>query len=493
MVYSSPESVGLSSRDLLAFYKALDAYHLSTHSVVMARGDEIFSECYYAPFHKDFKHRMYSVSKSFVSVAVGFCVEDGLLSLDDPMIDFFPEYVNESCDGRVRSATVREMLRMETSRESNVNWFRSGTDDRTEVYFRKSSDKYPNSLFAYDSPGSYMLTVIVERVTGKPFLEYLKEKVLLDIGFSRDAYCLKAPGGYSFGDSGVMCTATDLLRFARFVLNYGTFNGKRYMNADYLKEATTPHVSTEDYGFRLHGSHGYGYQFWGAPEGCFAMLGMGTQVALCDPKHDFVFVINSDNQGNPAHYECLYEALYRSVISRFSDGPLPEDPEGSAALADYVSSRRLFFLDGKTDSPFKATIDGRTFLCEENPMGIKRFRLTFGKDGGALEYENAQGEKSFPFGLGHNEFAKFPEENYADLTATVPEKGHRYDAAFSADFPEEKKLRIRVQIIDKYFGNLAIVFGFRDRDHVSVRMKKTAEAFLDEYSGVMNATAEDAQ
>ena len=74
----------------------------------------------------------------------------------------------------------------------------------------------------------------------------------------------------------------------------------------------------------------------------------------------------------------------------------------------------------------------------------------------------------------------------------MPEKGHKYDAAFSADWPEERKLRIRVQIIDKYFGNLAIVFGFRDENTVSVRMSKKAEAFLDEYEGVMNAATKEA-
>ena len=67
--------------------------------------------------------------------------------------------------------------------------------------------------------------------------------------------------------------------------------------------------------------------------------------------------------------------------------------------------------------------------------------------------------------------------------------GHTYRAAFSADWPEERKLRIRVQIIDKYFGNLGIVFGFRDEKNVSVRMVKNAENFLDEYKGTMNAHA----
>ena len=123
-------------------------------------------------------------------------------------------------------------------------------------------------------------------------------------------------------------------------------------------------------------------------------------------------------------------------------------------------------------------------------MGIKWFRLEFDGSEGNFHYENAQGAKCIPFGFGHNVFDRFPEEGYSDEVGNAVAPGHTYRAAFSADWPEERKLRIRVQIIDKYFANLAIVFGFRDRKNVSVRMTKCAENFLNEYSGVMTAVAE---
>ena len=490
MKYTTPEQIGLSSSDVLNFYKDLERYRFSTHGVLMMRGDQVFSECYYAPFHRDFKHRMYSVSKSFVSIAIGFCEQDGLLSLDDPMTKYFQDYENEHWNDKLCEMTIRDMLRMETAREkSGVNWFTSGTTDRTEVYFRKEADKYPGCINQYDSSGSYMLGVIAERLTGKPFLEYLKDKVLREIGFSEDAYCILAPGGHSFGDSGVMCSTEDLLRFARFVLNGGTYNGKRYLNEAYVKAATTMSVCSDDYDFGTHGAFGYGYQFWGAPENCFAMLGMGTQVALCDPKHDFIFAINSDNQGNTAHYEMLYEALYRNIIRKLSDEPLPENAAAVTALRSFEGSAKLFSLSESAFPDFFRRISGKTFVCDPAPMKWKWFRLDLGEDAGTITYENAQGEKSFRFGYGYNIFDKFPEENYADMVATIPCPGHRYDAAFSADFPETQKLRIRVQIIDKYFGNLGMVFGFKDEDRVSIRMSKKAEAFLNEYEGIMNAKA----
>ena len=101
--------------------------------------------------------------------------------------------------------------------------------------------------------------------------------------------------------------------------------------------------------------------------------------------------------------------------------------------------------------------------------------------------ENATGEKSLRFGFGHNVFMPFPEEGYSDLTANVRADGNFYASAISADWCKEKALRLRVQIIDKYFGNLAIIFGFKNENEASVRMSKTAEDFLGEYNGVMNA------
>lgn len=492
MKYCTPEEAGISSRQVQKFYQALSDYHLSTHSVIMARGDKIFSECYYAPFDCDFKHRMYSVSKSFITAAVGFCVQDGLMSLDDKMTDYFPEYLNENTDEIMRSATIRDMLHMQSSIEAfSKKWFYLKTQDRNETYFRSSSQKYPGTLFTYDSSGSYMLNAIVEKLTGKPFLQYLKEKVLDDIGFSKDSYCIQVPGGHSFGDSGIMCTARDLLLYAKFVMNRGSWNGKQYLNREYMDEALDMSVfNRDDYGFTAHGTHGYGYLIWGAPRGGFAFLGMGNQIALCDVEHDFIFIINSDNQGNQYGYEHIYEAIYHHIIDHLTDGEaLPADDNALEALRAMEKSQKLFFLseNKKTDIPEK--INGKTFVCEDNPMGIREFSLRFEGDEGVFAYENAQGKKEFPFGFNKNVFAKFPQSGYSDLIAGQDCPGNLYDAAFSADWCEENKLRIRVQIIDKYFGNLAIMFGFYDEHHVTVRMTKTAEAFLDEYQGLMRATA----
>ena len=487
MDFRTPEQMGISSRHVLNFYKELDYWHLSTHAVILSRGDHFFSECYYAPFHKDFQHRMYSTSKSFVSIAVGFAEQDGLLSLDDPLCKFFPEYAHLN----QHKTTIREMLQMQTSMDaSGTGWFKARTEDRAAYYFAKDAQKHPGTTFYYDSTGSFMLGSVVEQVTGMPFMEYLKKKAFDEIGFTAESRCLKCPGGHSWGDSGILCTARDLWKFARFVLNGGTWKGKRYLNEQYIKEATTPVVPNNPYGFGdMHDMHGYGYQFWGAPEGCFSTLGMGNQVSFCDPGHDFIFVINSDNQGNSNAYEQIYRALYTHLVHNLGD-PLPEDPEALAELNAYLAERKLFALYGAPTGTMAEKINGKTFDCEESESGIKWFRLDFKGDEGTLTYENAQGEKQMTFGFGHNVFAKFPEEGYSKEVGSVRCPGNYYDAAFSADWPADYTLRVRVQVIDTYFANLSMMFGFRDENTVTLRMEKKAEDFMDTYKGIVNAKAE---
>ena len=486
MNFCTPEQAGISSSRVLDFLRSLDDWRLSTHSILLARGDKIFTECYWAPFDKDFKHRMYSTSKSMVSVAVGFCVQDGLVSLDDPMAKYFPEYAGKPV---MPDTTVREMLQMKTTREGSLGWFKLHAPDRAALYFEQPGHKHAGTLFSYDSQGTFMLGALVENVTGKPFMDYLKEKVFNDIGAFEGAYCLTCPGGHSWGDSGVMCTSRDLWHFARFVLNGGAWGGKQYLNKAFLDEAVKTTVPNNPYGFRdHHDTNGYGYQFWGTHNGCFATLGMGGQVSVCDPKTDTVFVMTADNQGNPNAYEQVFTMLHAYVLDHLGD-PLPEDPAAKAELDAYIATRKLFCLPKAPVSPFAEKIAGKVFDCEPSQTGIKWFRLDFDGNEGSFTYENAQGEKRFSFGFGHNVFAKFPEEGYSDTVGNTFTPGHYYDAAFSADWPDERTLRVRVQIIDKYFGNLSMMIGWRNEKIASIRFTRKAEDFLHEYDGLVNAAA----
>lgn len=478
----TPEKAGISSKYVLKFIKSLEKNNLCTHSFIMARGDNIFAEGYYAPFHKDFKHRMYSISKSFVGIAVGLAIEDGLLSLDDKMIKYFPEYITEDTNKLLLEMTIRDMLTMQTCVVIHKKWFYQNFDDRIEAYFKAEIGKESGTSWNYDSPASFMLCCIVEKLTGKSFLDYLKDKFLNKAGFSKDSYCLKCPGGHSFGDSGIICTAKDLLVFARFVMNGGKINGISYMNEEFIKEATKKQVSNSHGGEYSNGAYGYGYQIWKAPNDGFAFIGMGDQYVICDPKKDFVFIINSDNQGmGDFSRSIIYHELYETIINNLNESQ-EEDYEAYNELNDYICNLKLFSLKDNINNPFMEMMNGHTYKLDNNPMNIEWIRLDFNKNKGILSYKNKQGEKSISFGFGYNEFMKFPQSDYSDMIASLPSENNMYDCAISADWPEPNKLRIKVQIIDKYLGNLNIELGFKG-NVVGITMIKNAEAFLDEYQG----------
>jgi len=279
-----------------------------------------------------------------------------------------------------------------------------------------------------------------------------------------------------------MCTPRDLLVFARFVMDGGVIDGVRYMNKEFLADATKKQVSNGHDGALHYSSYGYGYQIWKAPNDGFAFVGMGNQYAICDREKDVILITTADNQGlAPASGQMIYHVFYESIVDELGEA-LPEAPADYEELKEFMNSRKLFYLTEETTSPFAEELNGKTYDLEENPMGIRWIQFVLEGSRGELIFENAQGVKHLPFGFGHNAFSKFPQEGYSDLVTTVYEPGHYYDCAVSADWPEEQKLRILVQIIDKYFGNMSMEFGFKG-DEVGVYMQKTAEAFLDEYQG----------
>jgi len=276
-----------------------------------------------------------------------------------------------------------------------------------------------------------------------------------------------------------------MLLFARFVLNKGEWNGERILNAEYLEQATKRQVDNDYFDTNSYAAHGYGYQIWKTPRDGFAFVGMGDQFAICDPQTDFIFIINSDNQGRgPETRTLLYHELYNTIVENLGE-PMEENPQALDELKKYTSNLKLRCLEDDGTNSFKNEIDGVRYELEENKMNIEYVQFDFEGNKGILSYKNKQGEKKLYFGIGYNEFAKFPEEGYSDLVATEWKKGHYYDCACSAKWTEEKKLKIKVQIIDKYFGIGVMVFSFKD-DLITVKMQKVAENFLKEYEGFTN-------
>lgn len=486
----TPEQAGISSCAVAKFVRTLEKRGLAMHSVLLMKGEGVFGEFYWKPFHKDLPHRMYSQTKSYVGVAIGLLEEDGLISLDDRIHTYFPDKYERELPEYLQELTVRQMLTMETA-GATPSWFRFPEElDRTQLYFEQNKSDHPAGMqFRYDSPGSQVLCALVERLTKKTLFDFLNERIFRHLGTFQNASILKTRNDDSFGDSALICTTRDMASFGRFVMNYGIWQGKRLMNGEYLRTATSRLVDNDRTGFAGAFSQGYGYQIWQVPGG-FAFNGMGAQLTLCLPEKDLIFSCTADNQGFPAAKDLILTAFYELIVENMGK-PLEEDAQAAAECDALADSLELVCMKGATGSPFAAEVSGKRYLCRENPMGIREFSLEFLQDGtGIFRYINEQGEKHLPFGMGKNVFGKFPQGGYSTLHAGAPGPAdHYYDCATSAVWAEEKKLNLRVQIIDQYLGNFLTTFSFLG-DRAVVTMAKTAEGFLNEYHGQLVAIAE---
>ena len=482
----NPEEIGISSEWIFAYLKKLEEAELSIHDMIILRHGKICFEGYWQPFSEGYLHRMYSASKSFIALAVGFMIEDGKISLDDKIVDLFPAEITEGANETVKLQTVRDMLTMQTGQpHCDGGWMVRREDDRLRDYFKHSGGMgiYPGTVFRYDSSGSFVLSAAIEQITGKSFMEYLREKLFDKIGVSEEAYCLKCPGGHDWTDSGIMCTARDLMKIASFVMNGGTWNGERLLPKKFIEEATSFQVSTNETGNRSTHSYGYGYFFWRGQQNSYFFSGMGGQYAICVPDKDMLFIFNGDGQGNPLAHTKVIDGFFESIVNFMNEEKLSQNKEAEEKLAAYSANLTLWCMQDSVKTDFQDRINAKEYIMRENAMNIKRLKLNFSENGGTFCYENAQGYKELPFGINENVFSYFPEEDYSDMIGSKRAIGNRYKCASSAAWVEGRKLIINVQIIDKYFGKLHIVISFKDEEHITVLMKKAAQDFLNEYDG----------
>ena len=487
----TPEKAGISSKALAKYINVLNKCGMPMHSVLMMKGDKLFAEYYWAPFDKDFCHRMYSQTKSYTSIAIGLLEEERKLRLDDPMVKYFPEKIYNIIPENLKKQTIREMLTMTTVSECG-SWFNNTSySDRTVFYFnhnRYEGCRAPGTLWEYDSAGSQVLSSLVEKLSGMSTFDYLNEKIFKHLGTFKTATMLKTRNGDSWGDSALICTPRDMMSFARFVMNYGTWNGERLMNEKYLRLATSKAADNTEYSEGIW-RYGYGYQIWRTDLNGFAFYGMGSQFTICLPDHDIIFVCTADTQGNASAAQCILGGFFDIVMDSYSAKPLTEDIAAKEALTEATKDLKLISAKGSEDSPFRAQLDGAEYRCCKNPMGISRFSFHFSPDGkaGELHYTNEQGDKILPFGINHNVFGKFPQLGYSnDFGGLRTTDGFMYDDAVSFAWLQDNKIRLSVQIIDRYFGNSDWIFAFKG-DDATVRMTKCAEDFLNEYDGYATA------
>ena len=261
-----------------------------------------------------------------------------------------------------------------------------------------------------------------------------------------------------------------------------TLNGKQYLSAEYVREATSFQIDNSNTGYEpAVDGHGYGYQIWRTWHNTFSFVGMGGQLAISIPEKDILFVCNSDSQGDPYHYKAVYDALWSEIVDKVAEETVALDDPAYENMQQTLSKLEVVVPQGSKTSALAEKISGVTYELDENPMGIRSFEIRLDGEAGKVCYHTDRGDKVFPFKLGAYEDTLFPETHYYGKRIAFP-ADRNYRCLNAAVWKAEDVLLVRTFIIDDYFGNMSAVFTF-DGDTVKLEMTKAAEWFLDEYCG----------
>jgi CubicO group peptidase (beta-lactamase class C family) len=393
---STPEAEGLSSQGLLALVNALDGGAGEIHSLMLLRHGKVVAEGWWAPYAAEDIHVLYSVSKSFNSTAVGFAVDEGLLSVEDSIVSHFADLAPAAIDPEMAAMRVRDLLIMSTGHEvDSIDAMRQRSDGQWTRSFLESDVPLPPggaSSFRYNSGAAYMLGSLVQRVTGMTVDEYLTPRLFQPLGISGELWGQSAEG-VNLTDGGLSVRTEDLAKFGLLYLQGGMWNGTRVLSADWVADATARQVSTgNDDG---NWNYGYGYQFWRSQVGYRADGSLG-QFSFVLPDQDIVLAITSGTNDTDG----VMNRVWQNLLPAIAGEAQPENPTALTALRDRLAALALPTPAGAMTSPRGADVSGRRYAVPQNSQGISGVTLDFSGPSPVLAIEDADGTHSITVGLG---------------------------------------------------------------------------------------------
>ena len=484
MKISTPEAQGISSKALERFVDKLKEQKIPVHSILMARHGHMIMEAYYQPYDKEKLHRMFSETKSYTSLGIGLLVSDGVIRLEDKICQYFPEYLPGKVHPWLEEMTIKDMLRMETCHNMTTYEKTSTTENWVRSFFQTVPARRPGQIFVYDTSASHTLCALVEKLTGQKLLDFLKDRILRQIGFSEESYIMEDPFGVSMGGTGLMAKPTDMLKVGLMLLNggkdpddYGKEDGRQVYPKEYLDQALKFQTSTIMNSLSSLSllNWGYGFQFWKMPDNGFAMIGLGSQDTLCFPEQDMVITMTSDTQGIPNGSDMILNLIRTEIFEQLSDQPLPELGETEQKLwKEKLEKLELPVLEDWGGENVSQLVNGKDYKFYVNQEGFYRMRLSFETDQtGVLEYENESGNHQIPFGMGNHQIGMFPE--YDQLCAS------------SGAWCSKDTFYVCCQLIDESVAAVHFKLVFAENGTMTILMKKTEESKFNKFEGIYTA------
>ena len=416
---SSPERQGISSSDILAFIEAADKEIDQLHSFMLVRHGHVVAEGWWSPYDAQTPHVLYSLSKSFTSTAVGLVIAEGKLSLDDEVFKFFPEDAPAEPSANLKAMRVRDLLRMNTGHQTEPQFFRDepGTNlTWTKKFFAHPVPFKPGTHFLYNSPATYLLSAIVQKVTGQTVLDYLRPRLLDPLGFENPNW-VASPQGITAGAYGFFARTEEIARFGQLYLQKGQWKGRQLVPADWVAQATTMQTSNGS-SPRSDWEQGYGFQFWRSRHNSYRGDGAFGQYCLVIPELDAVVAITSGVR----NMQAVMELVWNKLLPAMKPKSLSEDAAARRKLETRLAGLTVRIPSaGPPTPPLAAKVSGKWYEFPENDRGIQAAALDFNSQTPALIVRTGSVERRTPIGIGSWTRNRDGFANGLDRFLSVPE------------------------------------------------------------------------
>lgn len=355
---ATPESVGIPSGALIKLYQALEKQEV--HSCMVLRHGKVVSEGWWGPFQQSDPHILFSLSKSFTSTAIGLAVGEGKLTLEDRVLEFFPDLNPKEPSENLKQMRVRDLLTMSCGHETEA-W--PGTDwgaggGLRASFLRHPVPHIPGKKFFYNSLATYMCSAIIQKLTDQKVSEYLKPRLFDPLGIESFKWD-RSPEDIEFGGWGLYLATESIAKFGQMLLQDGWWEGKRLIPATWIAQASAKQVSNGDGGTNDWG-HGYGFQFWRCQTDCFRGDGAFGQLCVVIPRLDMVIAVTACVDDIGAELRCLWDELLPQVQPK-AIKPSKDLDKLKAKLA----SLKLPLAQGDKGAPANPAVSGRYRLTDE--------------------------------------------------------------------------------------------------------------------------------
>jgi CubicO group peptidase (beta-lactamase class C family) len=392
---STPESEGVSSEGIRNFLDAAAVSSTEFHSFMFLRHGRVIAEGWWDPYRPDLRHTLYSTSKSFTSTAVGLAVNEGLLNVEDKVVSFFPDELPDTVSPWLAKLTVKDLLTMSAGQDPDPTRLITSADSNWIGSFLACPIvNEPGTRFLYNSMATYMLSAIVQKVSGEKVIDFLSPRLFEPLGISGMDWEVD-PAGINTGGWGLRLKTSDMAKFGQLYLQNGEWNGNQVLPGSWVDEATTAHIiqspeapqSDRDSSDWLQG---YGYQFWRCRNNAFRADGAFGQYIIILPEKDAVIAITAESPNMQSELNLVWEYL----LPAMGDKELPRNRVVEASLKARLSALALPLPKGVPEPELAGELDGTLYTFEPNPVGIESLELSF--TDGSCEVSLVQHGTRFP-------------------------------------------------------------------------------------------------